>query len=161
MRRGSQPISAVCAEIGEDGGAATSVKRADIRRRILRSQAVKIHGHQIHALMRICRHGYIGPMDPFTVLAEPTRRRILEQLAPGPCTVNSLAERLTLSQPTASKHLRVLREAGFVSVRAEAQKRWYVLNPAPLQQVDAWIGRYRAYWSGQLDALEAHLDETS
>lgn len=96
-------------------------------------------------------------MDPFTVLAEPTRRHILEQLAPGPCTVNSLVERLSISQPAASKHLRVLRESGFVSVRPEGQKRWYVLNPDPLKQVDAWLAQHRKFWAQQLDALEDHL----
>lgn len=99
-------------------------------------------------------------MDAFNVLAEPTRRHILEQLAPGPCTVNTLVERLSISQPAASKHLRVLRESGFVAVRPDRQKRWYVLNPEPLQQVDDWLARYRVFWSQELDALEEHLEKT-
>lgn len=113
--------------------------------------------HSINALTCIYGKTHILAMDPFTVLAEPTRRHILEQLAPRPCTVNSLVERLSISQPAASKHLRVLRESGFVSVRPEGQKRWYVLNPEPLKQVDAWLAQQRKFWSHQLDALEDHL----
>ncbi|MQA98578.1 MAG: metalloregulator ArsR/SmtB family transcription factor [Streptosporangiales bacterium] len=95
---------------------------------------------------------------PFEVLAEPTRRALLDQLLRGPCAVGELTERLGLSQPSTSKHLRVLREAGLVTVRRDAQRRWYELNPAPLAEIDAWLAPYRRLWERRLDALEAHLD---
>lgn len=96
--------------------------------------------------------------EPFEVLAEPTRRALLDQLLRGPCPVGELTERLGLSQPTTSKHLRVLREAGLVKVRVDAQRRWYELDPAPLAAMDAWLAPYRRLWERRLDALEAHLD---
>lgn len=96
--------------------------------------------------------------SPFDVLAEPTRRRILDLLLERPRPVGELTERLGLSQPGTSKHLRVLREAGFVQVRQDAQRRWYELSPAPLAEVDAWLTPYRRLWAERLDALEQHLD---
>src|SRR4051794_40061783 len=99
-------------------------------------------------------------MSPaFAVPAEPTRRRILDLLRERPRLVGELVERLGLSQPGTSKHLRVLREAGLVSVRKDAQRRWYELRAEPLEEIDAWLEPYRALWSGSLDALERHLDE--
>ena len=95
----------------------------------------------------------------FAVLAEPTRRRILDLLRDEPRSVGDLVARLGLSQPGTSKHLRVLREAGLVRVRPEAQRRWYELRPEPLAEVDAWLEPYRRLWAGRLDALERHLDE--
>jgi DNA-binding transcriptional ArsR family regulator len=95
----------------------------------------------------------------FEVLAEPTRRRILDLLREEPRSVGDLVERLGLSQPGTSKHLRVLRDAGLVRVRPEAQTRWYELRPEPLAEVDAWLEPYRRLWAGRLDALERHLDE--
>ena len=95
----------------------------------------------------------------FEVLAEPTRRRILDLLRAEPRSVGDLVERLGLSQPGTSKHLRVLRDAGLVRVRPEAQTRWYELRPEPLAEVDAWLEPYRQLWAGRLDALERHLDE--
>ncbi|MFE0632500.1 ArsR/SmtB family transcription factor [Streptomyces sp. NPDC058864] len=95
---------------------------------------------------------------PFDVLAEPTRRRILDLLLERPRLVGELTEHLGLSQPGTSKHLRVLREAGLVRVRAEAQRRWYELRPEPLREVDAWLAPYRRLWGTSLDALERHLD---
>ena len=94
----------------------------------------------------------------FTVLAEPTRRRILDLLREEERPVGELVDRLRLSQPGVSKHLRVLREAGLVDVRADAQKRLYRLRPEPLAEVDAWLEPYRELWAGRLDALERHLD---
>ncbi len=94
----------------------------------------------------------------FDVLAEPTRRRILDLLLDRPRPVAELTEALGLTQPGTSKHLRVLREAGLVRVRAEAQRRWYELRPGPLAEIDAWLAPYRRLWSGSLDALERHLD---
>lgn len=95
---------------------------------------------------------------PFDVLAEPTRRRILDLLLERPHLVGDLTERLGLSQPGTSKHLRVLREAGLVQVRQDAQRRWYELRPEPLAEVDAWLEPYRRLWAQRLDALERHLD---
>jgi DNA-binding transcriptional ArsR family regulator len=94
----------------------------------------------------------------FEVLAEPTRRRILDLLRERPRLVGELTAELGLSQPGTSKHLRVLREAGLVKVRAEAQRRWYELDPAPLAEIDAWLAPYRWMWADRLDALERHLD---
>jgi DNA-binding transcriptional ArsR family regulator len=94
----------------------------------------------------------------FDVLAEPTRRRILDLLLEQPRSVGELVERLGLSQPGTSKHLRVLREAGLVNVRQDAQRRWYELRPEPLAEVDAWLQPYRRLWASHLDALERHLD---
>lgn len=95
----------------------------------------------------------------FDVLAEPTRRRILDLLLDQPHAVGELVDALGISQPGTSKHLRVLREAGLVHVRQDAQRRWYELEPAPLAEVDDWLRPYRRLWSERLDALERHLGE--
>lgn len=95
---------------------------------------------------------------PFDVLAEPVRRRILDLLLERPRLVGELTEQLGLSQPGTSRHLRVLREAGLVRVRQDAQRRWYELRPEPLAEIDAWLAPYRRLWSDRLDALERHLD---
>lgn len=94
----------------------------------------------------------------FEVLAEPVRRAILDLLRERPRPVGELTAELGLSQPGTSKHLRVLREAGLVRVRAEAQQRWYELEPGPLAEVDAWLAPYRWMWAERFDALERHLD---
>ncbi|HZC69498.1 MAG TPA: metalloregulator ArsR/SmtB family transcription factor [Jatrophihabitans sp.] len=94
----------------------------------------------------------------FDVLAEPNRRRILDLLRAGERPVGELVADLGLSQPAVSKHLRVLREAGFVAVRGDAQRRIYRIQPQPLRQLDEWLAPYRALWTDSLDALEAHLD---
>jgi DNA-binding transcriptional ArsR family regulator len=95
----------------------------------------------------------------FDVLAEPSRREILDLLRERDRSVGDLVERLSMSQPGVSKHLRVLRDAGLVVVRPDAQRRWYRLRAEPLAEIDAWLGPYRRFWSGRLDALERHLDE--
>jgi len=95
----------------------------------------------------------------YAALAEPSRRRILDLLRDGEHSVNDLVERLPLSQPGVSKHLKVLREVGLVVVRAEGKKRLYALRPEPLAEVDQWLAPYRAFWSNRLDALERHLEE--
>jgi DNA-binding transcriptional ArsR family regulator len=95
----------------------------------------------------------------FAVLAEPNRRRILDLLRDGERPVGELVDALAVSQPAVSKHLRVLRDAGVVESRVEAQRRVYSIRPEPLQQIDAWLAPYRAMWSRSLDALEVHLDE--
>jgi DNA-binding transcriptional ArsR family regulator len=87
----------------------------------------------------------------YDVLTDASRRRIER-------SVNELVEDLGLSQPGVSKHLRVLREAGLVRVRVDAQRRWYGLDPAPLAEVDRWLAPYRRYWADRLDLLERHLD---
>jgi DNA-binding transcriptional ArsR family regulator len=94
------------------------------------------------------------------VLAEPRRREILDLLRAGERPVGELVDRLGLTQPGVSKHLRVLREAGLVEVRQDAQRRWYRLCPEPLAEVDAWLAPYRRLWETHLDALERHLDRT-
>ena len=94
----------------------------------------------------------------FAVLAEPNRRAILALLAAGERSVGDLEAALQLSQPSVSKHLRVLREAGLVEATVDAQRRVYRLRPQPLQEVDAWMAPFRRYWSAQVDALERHLD---
>ena len=94
----------------------------------------------------------------FAVLAEPSRRRILDLLREGDRCVGDLVEGLEMSQPGVSKHLKVLKEAGLVEVRADAQRRRYRLRAEPLAELDAWLEPYRRLWSVRLDALEAHLD---
>jgi DNA-binding transcriptional ArsR family regulator len=95
----------------------------------------------------------------FDVLAEPTRRRILDLLLERSRPVGELVELIGISQPGVSKHLRVLREADLVQVRRKAQQRWYELRPQRLAEVDEWLQPYRGLWADRLDALERHLDE--
>ncbi|HEY2669114.1 MAG TPA: metalloregulator ArsR/SmtB family transcription factor [Rugosimonospora sp.] len=95
----------------------------------------------------------------FEVLAEPRRRQILDVLRTGECSVNDLVAIVPVSQPGMSKHLKVLREAGLVQVRQDAQRRLYRLSPEPLAEVHAWLEPYRGMWTDRLDALERHLDE--
>ena len=99
-------------------------------------------------------------VSTFQVLAEPHRRHILDLLLEGEKSVTELVLGLRLSQPGGSKHLRVLREAGLVGVRVDAQRRLYGLRPLPLVEVDRWLQPYRTLWSERLDALEQHLDRT-
>lgn len=99
------------------------------------------------------------PADAFAVLAEPTRRRILDALRAAECSVGTLVDALDVSQPTVSKHLKVLRDAGFVSCRTAAQQRIYRLESAPLEVLDTWLEPYRRMWTDHLDALERHLDQ--
>ena len=94
----------------------------------------------------------------FEVLAEPNRRRILDLLGPGERPVGELVEAMTIGQPAVSKHLRVLREAGLVEVRTDAQRRLYRVRAEPLREIDDWLAPYRARWEDSLDALERHLD---
>ena len=94
----------------------------------------------------------------FAVLAEPNRRAILSMLSSSERSVGELMQHLRLPQPSVSKHLKVLRESGFVESRVEAQRRVYRINPKPLQEVDEWLAPFRRYWSRHLDALEQHLD---
>jgi DNA-binding transcriptional ArsR family regulator len=100
-------------------------------------------------------------MEPFTAIADPVRRRIVEMLVDGEKTAGELGVGFAISQPAVSKHLRILREAGLVAARAEAQRRLYRLTPAPLAQVDAWLARYRKLWEERFDALKAFVEDSS
>ena len=97
--------------------------------------------------------------NAFEVVAEPSRRRILELLRDDDRPVNELVVELGLSQPAVSKHLRVLRDAGLVDVRRDAQRRIYRLVPEPLVEIDDWLTPFREAWVRRLDALEAHLEQ--
>ena len=92
-------------------------------------------------------------------LSEPHRMAIVSMLADGERPAGDFVEALPIAQPTVSKHLSVLREAGLVTVRKDAQRRLYSLNPAPLKELDVWLAQYRRFWTSRLDALEAHLDK--
>jgi DNA-binding transcriptional ArsR family regulator len=94
----------------------------------------------------------------FGIIAEPNRRAILSLLASSERTVRELEHQLRMTQPSVSKHLRVLRRAGFVEARVDAQRRVYRIKPEPLMEVDAWLEPFRRYWSAHVDALERHLD---
>jgi DNA-binding transcriptional ArsR family regulator len=94
----------------------------------------------------------------FEIIAEPNRRAILNLLVSSHQSVGEIERQLRMSQPTVSKHLRVLRDAGFVESTVDAQRRLYRLKPEPLQEVDAWVAPFRRLWSAHLDALERHLD---
>ena len=100
------------------------------------------------------------PVDAIAVLAEPTRRRILDELRLADSSVGQLVDKLAMSQPAVSKHLKVLREAGYVSSRTAAQQRIYSLEPGPFRALDAWLTPYRRLWTRHLDALERHLEES-
>ena len=93
----------------------------------------------------------------FEILAEPNRRRVLDLLREQELTVGELVDALDMSQPAVSKHLRVLRDAGLVEARIDAQRRIYTLRPEPLAEVDAWLQPYRKFWRGKLAALQRHL----
>ncbi len=95
----------------------------------------------------------------FAMLADAGRRQIIDILRGGERAAGELAAMLPISQPGVSKQLRLLREAGLVRVRQDAQRRLYSLNPQPLADLDAWLEPYRAFWAGRLDALEKHLDQ--
>ena len=94
----------------------------------------------------------------FEVIAEPNRRAILNLLVSSQQSVGEIERQLRMPQPTVSKHLRVLRDAGFVESTVDAQRRLYRLRPEPLQEVDAWLAPFRRFWSAHVDALERHLD---
>ena len=113
----------------------------------------------VYALTRICNVACIKAMGSvFEVIAEPNRRAILNLLVSSEQSVGEIERQLRMPQPTVSKHLRVLREAGFVESTVDAQRRLYRLKPEPLQEVDAWLAPFRRFWSAHLDALERHLD---
>src|SRR5450432_1376605 len=94
----------------------------------------------------------------FAIIAEPNRRAILSLLVSSEQSVGEIERRLRMPQTSVSKHLRVLRDAGFVESRVEAQRRVYRIRPEPLMEVDAWLGPFRRFWTAHVDALERHLD---
>src|SRR5256885_3293583 len=113
----------------------------------------------VYPLTRICLCGYIKAMQSvFEVIGEPNRRAILSLLISSQQSVGEIERRLRMPQPTVSKHLRVLRQGGFVESTVDAQRRLYRLKPEPLQELDAWLAPFRRFWSHHVDALERHLD---
>ncbi len=116
--------------------------------------------HLSNALTVICLEAMFAavPVSVFAVVAEPRRRELLDLLRTGDASVGALVDRTRMSQPLVSKHLRVLREAGLVDVEVRAQQRRYHLRAEPLADLDAWLEPFREFWSGRLDALEAHVD---
>lgn len=98
-------------------------------------------------------------MNAFEVLADPTRRRIIELVGASERSVGELVDALAMNQPAVSKQLGVLRAHGFVACRVDGKRRLYSMRPEPLAEVDAWLAPYRRYWAGRLDALQAHLEK--
>ena len=116
-------------------------------------------GRCVYALTGICPAGYIKAVESvFEIIAEPNRRAILGLLLSSEQSVGEIERQLRMPQPTVSKHLRVLRDAGFVESTVDAQRRLYRLKPEPLQELEAWLAPFRRFWSAHLDALERHLD---
>ena len=112
-----------------------------------------------YTLTRICSVEYTKRVESvFEIIVEPNRRAILSLLVSSQQSVGEIERQLRMPQPTVSKHLRVLREAGFVESTVDAQRRLYQLKPEPLQEVDAWLAPFRRFWSAHVDALERHLD---
>jgi len=97
--------------------------------------------------------------ETFAMLGEPNRYRIVELLRAGPRVVNEIGQKLQLNQPQVSKHLKVLKDAGFVQVEARAQQRLYALRPEPLREMHAWLERYRLLWDARFDALDELIEE--
>ena len=124
-----------------------------------RTQSCQACSWTLYSLTRICNVRYIrGVESVFEIIAEPNRRAILSLLASSRQSVGEIERQLRMPQPAVSKHLRVLREAGFVESTVDAQRRLYRLKPEPLQEVDAWLAQFRRFWSAHVDALERHLD---
>ncbi len=118
-----------------------------------------MHALPLYTLTSIYYMEYISRMESvFDVIAEPNRRAILSLLVSSEQSVGEIERQLRMPQPTVSKHLRVLREAGFVESTVDAQRRLYRLKPEPLQEVDAWLAPFRRFWSAHVDALERYLD---
>jgi DNA-binding transcriptional ArsR family regulator len=118
-----------------------------------------IRGNSLYALTSICVPPYIKHVPSvYEVIVEPNRRAILSLLATSERSVGEIETQLRMPQPTVSKHLRVLKDAGIVQSRIDAQRRLYRLEPKPLQEVDEWLDQFRRFWSVHVDALERHLD---
>src|SRR6266481_795477 len=113
----------------------------------------------VYTLTRICSVEYTQSMESvFEIIAEPHRRAILSLLVSSQRSVGEIERQLGMPQPTVSKHLRVLREAGFVESMVDAQRRLYQLKPDPFQELDVWLTQFRRFWSAHVDDLERHLD---
>jgi len=118
-----------------------------------------LNRYSLYALTSICADEYSRRVESiFEVIAEPNRRAILSLLVASEQSVGEIERQLGMAQPTVSKHLRVLREAGFVESTVDAQRRLYRLKPESLQELDAWLAPFRRFWSAHVDALERHLD---
>jgi len=117
------------------------------------------HDASKYLLTRIYSCEYIKTVESvFEIIAEPNRRAILSLLVGSQQSVGDIERQLRMAQPTVSKHLRVLRDAGFVESTVDAQRRLYRLKPEPFREVDAWLAQFRRFWSAHVDALERHLD---
>ena len=117
------------------------------------------YGSPIYTLTSICSVEYTRRVESvFEIIAEPNRRAILSLLVSAQQSVGEIERQLRMPQPTVSKHLRVLRDAGFVESTVDAQRRLYRLKPEPFQEMDAWLAPFRRFWSAHVDALERHLD---
>jgi DNA-binding transcriptional ArsR family regulator len=115
--------------------------------------------HFVYTFTSICPVAYIKSVESvFEIIAEPNRRAILSLLVSSEQSVGEIERQLGMPQPTVSKHLRVLRDAGFVESSVDAQRRLYRLTPEPLQEVDAWLAPFRQFWAAHVDALARHLD---
>jgi DNA-binding transcriptional ArsR family regulator len=113
----------------------------------------------VYSLTRIYASGYTRTVESvFEIIAEPNRRAILSLLISSQQSVGEIERQLRMPQPTVSKHLRVLRDAGFVESSVDAQRRLYRLRPEPLQEIDAWLAPFRRFWIAHVDALERYLD---
>jgi len=125
--------------------------------------AVDLARRPEHPLAHIYARAYgervPSDLSVLEVIAEPTRRRILDAVRDGERSVGELVEQIGMHQPGVSRHLKVLRDAGLVEVRNDAQRRLYRLRAEPLRELDAWLEPYRAQWAGRLDALERHLHD--
>src|ERR1700733_4226941 len=113
----------------------------------------------LYSLTRICYMEYIKRVESiFEIIAEPNRRAILSLLISSEQSVGEIERQLRMTQPAVSKHLRVLRDAGFVESTVDAQRRLYRLKPGPFQELDTWLAQFRRFWSAHVDALERYLD---
>src|SRR5580658_7729743 len=125
----------------------------------MRPATAEAGGRRKNLLSVIYLIGYTLPVDAFEAIAEPNRRRILDLLQGGERPAGDVVEALAISQPGVSKHLRLLREAGLVRVRADGQRRLYSVEPRRLAAIEAWLRPHLEFWRGRLGALETHLDK--
>src|SRR5215472_16894113 len=159
LRNRRLPKAGVCASPAD--GATTPLTGLEPRPLSL-AHLPKISGFarlRPYTLTSICSVEYIKRVESvFEIIAEPNRRAILSLLVSSQQSLGEIERQLRMPQPTVSKHLRVLRDAGFVESTVDAQRRLYRLKPGPFQEVDAWLAQFRRFWSTHLDALERHLD---
>src|SRR5258705_13607299 len=132
---------------------------AEIEEVVVQPDLLLAWAQPLYALTSICSIGYIKRVESvFEIIAEPNRRVILSLLVSSQQSVGEIERQLRMPQTTVSKHLRVLREAGFVESTVDAQRRLYRLKPGPFQEVDVWLEQFRRFWAAHVDALERHLD---